>query len=126
MQKNLRLFQVGGAILLSLFLVGVAAGTGGFSLAVAAESSVLSEALAAEAGKKEQEKDKKKKCDPGLPCQKHTPPVGGDVATDGTACTSGYACNSPNGQQPCGYMDAGHCFNIPQGGGKCACSCVMP
>ena len=63
--------------------------------------------------------------DPGAPCKQHTPPVAGETATDGSPCTTGYACNSPNVQK-CGYADAGTCMNIPKGAGKCLCNCVMP
>ena len=114
MQKNLRFFQVGGAVLMCLFLIGVVAETGGFSLAVAAE-----------AGEKGQmEKDKgKRDCKPGPACVSHTPPLPNDKAVDGSACTTGRVCNSPGAV--CGLNSTGKCQTTQLGGGNCTCQCIM-
>ncbi len=122
MYKNSALLSIGAALLLSLFFFDVGLAS---DIDKKLNGSVL---IAADmnAPPTQGGSNQPNPCmDPGAPCRKHTPPVSGDKATDGSACTSGYACNSPNVQK-CGYSDAGTCKNIPLGGGSCSCNCVMP
>jgi hypothetical protein len=122
MQKNNSVVRIAGAVLSLLILVAVAFLVGR-SPALAGDLPNQSESPQ-DAVRQEPQHEGENPCpnpEPA-PCAINKPPKPTDKASDGSACTSGFACRVPNAA--CGVNNTGHCVTYPLGGGKCACGCV--